>query len=417
MTTTKTSTCPAPPHKLPVRVCLDVEVVDKSSRDIDDTLLLLLIAGDPRFDLRAVTLTPGTEAQVAITRRILTRAGRSEVPVGVPLRKENISENPLDASTKESEVRNDLKTNSKHESQSAKRNSKNGSKSAKINSTKLSDAAKYLGGDIPSSLQQDDAAELLCRVSDKETVIITGSQLTNVANALQQGMICRRWVGQGGFASSSVLPEQIKADDIETTTSYNLNKDKAAFTTMMEAIEEGKQISEALFVSSKRHADESNQMSAKWQARLKVAAEKQAAGAIVNKQTPNVFSSGSAASARKETLELFLELCSLGYISKDKKLHDVLLLAVVLEPSVCSWTNGVEVYHAGEGKWGSRMHPNQKEFPRISYCHDPVAYLEVVLPLPTAMETVVKREEAQLLEAESHQEVKGNKVKGKKKRR
>ena len=44
--------------------------------------MLLLVAGDPRFNLARVTVTPGTYAQVAVVQTVLAMLGRSDTPVG-----------------------------------------------------------------------------------------------------------------------------------------------------------------------------------------------------------------------------------------------------------------------------------------------------------------------------------------------
>lgn len=52
------------------------------TRDPDDALTLCLLARHPRVDLLAVTLTPGTPAQVGVVREILVRLG-VHLPIGV----------------------------------------------------------------------------------------------------------------------------------------------------------------------------------------------------------------------------------------------------------------------------------------------------------------------------------------------
>jgi pyrimidine-specific ribonucleoside hydrolase len=56
-------------------------VFDMETRDPDDALTLCLLASHPRVDLLAVTLTPGTAAQVGIVREILRRLEKRP-PIG-----------------------------------------------------------------------------------------------------------------------------------------------------------------------------------------------------------------------------------------------------------------------------------------------------------------------------------------------
>jgi hypothetical protein len=61
---------------MPIRIAFDVE-----TRDPDDVLTLCLVATHPRLELSAVTLTPGTPAQLGLVRLILRQLG-VDVPVG-----------------------------------------------------------------------------------------------------------------------------------------------------------------------------------------------------------------------------------------------------------------------------------------------------------------------------------------------
>ncbi|GAB2863296.1 pyrimidine-specific ribonucleoside hydrolase RihA [Actinocorallia aurea] len=58
-------------------VLLDIE-----TQDPDDVLALCLLAGHPRAELRAVTVTPGSADQIGLVRRVLALLGRPDVPVG-----------------------------------------------------------------------------------------------------------------------------------------------------------------------------------------------------------------------------------------------------------------------------------------------------------------------------------------------
>ena len=55
---------------------------DMETRDPDDALTLCLLATHPASALRAVTVTPGSRAQVGLVRHLLSRAGRGDVRGG-----------------------------------------------------------------------------------------------------------------------------------------------------------------------------------------------------------------------------------------------------------------------------------------------------------------------------------------------
>ena len=57
-------------------------VFDMETADPDDFLTLLLLLGHPEVELRAVTITPGSRAQVGLVRRALADHDH-DIPVGV----------------------------------------------------------------------------------------------------------------------------------------------------------------------------------------------------------------------------------------------------------------------------------------------------------------------------------------------
>ena len=60
-----------------------IELVwDMETGDPDDFLTLLWLADHPRVNLRAVTVTPGSRAQIGVVRWGLRALGRGDVPVG-----------------------------------------------------------------------------------------------------------------------------------------------------------------------------------------------------------------------------------------------------------------------------------------------------------------------------------------------
>ena len=57
-------------------------VFDMETGDPDDVLTLLFIASHPDVELRAVTITPGSQEQVALVRWILQQLGSTNVRIG-----------------------------------------------------------------------------------------------------------------------------------------------------------------------------------------------------------------------------------------------------------------------------------------------------------------------------------------------
>jgi inosine-uridine nucleoside N-ribohydrolase len=71
---------PAPATAKPVPVILDTDIGD----DIDDTWALTLLLKLPQFDLKLVTTTYGkAEYRAKIIAKLLTAAGRDDVPIGL----------------------------------------------------------------------------------------------------------------------------------------------------------------------------------------------------------------------------------------------------------------------------------------------------------------------------------------------
>ncbi|QSQ15504.1 nucleoside hydrolase [Myxococcus landrumensis] len=163
-------------------------VFDMETSDPDDALTLCLLATHPAVVLRAVTVTPGTRAQVGMVRHLLARAGRSDVPVG--------ARNP----------------ESEKESLSAFH-------------------TKWLGPLAPSA-PDSLAHELLAATLHQypEATLVTGAPLQNLRLLLENHPEARlrRWVAQGGFAGDNlVAPEHrlAKFEGKRTCPTFNFNGD------------------------------------------------------------------------------------------------------------------------------------------------------------------------------------------------
>jgi inosine-uridine nucleoside N-ribohydrolase len=166
-----------------VRVAFDME-----TRDPDDALTLCLLAGHPGVDLRAVTVNPGTPAQIGVVREILSRLG-GNVPVG-----SRVADSPRDD---------------------------------------VSPFHRDWLGDLTAARADAVAHELLAQVLDDDTVLVTGAPLHNLRLLLNNhpAVELRRWVAQGGFAGDNVVPPADrlpKFAGVTTQESYNFGHDSKA---------------------------------------------------------------------------------------------------------------------------------------------------------------------------------------------
>jgi len=160
---------------------LDV-VWDMETGDPDDFLTLLLLLGHPRVNLKAVTITPGTAAQVGLVRRALSWFGR-DIPVGaydLDYPKECVS------------------------------------------------AWHYrVYGEVPPSRDAQPGPVVLLGECDEGATLVTGAPPKNLGAAVRRGgLVLGRWVAQGGFAGEGVVPPEGQLPQFRgrvTCPSYNLD--------------------------------------------------------------------------------------------------------------------------------------------------------------------------------------------------
>jgi inosine-uridine nucleoside N-ribohydrolase len=166
-----------------VRVVFDME-----TRDPDDVLALCLLAGHPRVRLAAVTVNPGTPAQLGVVRHVLGRLD-NDAPVGARV------------AGSDRDVVSPFHT-------------------------------EWLGA-LPPAEPDAVAHELLAGVLDDDTTLITGAPLHNLRLLLTRhpGAEVRRWVAQGGFAGDNVVPPGLRLPKFAGATtqeSYNFGHDAKA---------------------------------------------------------------------------------------------------------------------------------------------------------------------------------------------
>lgn len=160
-------------------------VWDMETGDPDDFLTLFLLCGHPRVELKAVTITPGTPAQVGLVRFAL-RLFDLDIPVGA-----------FDLSADKQCV------SGWH-------------------------YAAY--GNIPESHDAEEGWRVLERTLDPDTTLVTGAPLKNLGRLIREDAlpITGRWVAQGGFAGEGVVPAEWQLEKfkgMKASPTYNFNGD------------------------------------------------------------------------------------------------------------------------------------------------------------------------------------------------
>ncbi|MEM1007859.1 MAG: hypothetical protein AAGJ35_02540, partial [Myxococcota bacterium] len=158
-------------------------VFDMETHDPDDFLTLLWLLGHPRIDLKGVTITPGSTAQVGLVREALRWFSCEHIPVGA----------------------------------------------FQIDHLKSCVSSWHYSayGAIPPSTDAVFGPELLFSLCDEHTTLIIGASPRNLGRALQMpGFRLGRWVAQGGFAGVGVVPEEKQLPQfrgLRTCPTFNLN--------------------------------------------------------------------------------------------------------------------------------------------------------------------------------------------------
>lgn len=168
---------------------------DMETSDPDDVAALCFLCSHKDVVLKAVTITPGTLEQVGLVREILRRCGNGEIPIGSrkPL-------HPKDCVSgffrKHYEINKYAPTGFGHE------------------------IIKLFFDENPDG------------------ILFTGAALGNPREALEkyEDLKIDLWVGQGGFAGDSVVPEQFRLDKfkgLETCPTFNFNGDRKGAELML----------------------------------------------------------------------------------------------------------------------------------------------------------------------------------------
>ena len=140
-------------------------IYDMATGDPDDVFALCFLISHPGINLRAVTISPGTREQVGLVSHILSQSEYSDIPIGC--QKIDYNANCVDPFY-----------------------------------------YQWLG-----SFQSRPADDLGHRIINNlignipGLQVLTGAHLKNFVN-LDPALFVSRWIGQGGFAGSNVVPEE-----------------------------------------------------------------------------------------------------------------------------------------------------------------------------------------------------------------
>lgn len=169
-------------------------ILDMETGDPDDVMTLCLAIHNSHINLRAVTVTPGTDEQVGLVKSILEKTGL-DIPVG----------------------------------------------SYHMGYDKQCVSAfhyKWLGK-IKPARPDGKGHEIITETLKKypTLTLVTGAPLKNMS-AISQQMNLMRWVAQGGFAGDNIVPEVHRLEKFAgriTCPTFNFNGDYPTALSMLES--------------------------------------------------------------------------------------------------------------------------------------------------------------------------------------
>jgi len=286
-------------------------VFDMETGDPDDVLTLLFLCSKTAVQLRAVTITPGTQEQVSLIGWILREVGMSNVRIGA-------SNWPANAS-------------------------KIGCLQGKFYDN--------FGRLEMEDIQCEPADRVLFECCDGGVTLVTGAALTNLGAALElNGFRLGRWVAQGGFAGEGVVPTHLQMPKFkgkETCQTYNFQGNVSAAQAALASPHIGRR------VCVSKNVCHQTAYTNQWQ--------KAVGAAMAEAET-------SGRGSRFKSLQLiYLAMKNYMRTGKVKKLHDPLALAVAIDESVCELAE-VAVFHSTNPiGWGSRLAPGSGTWISIDF--------------------------------------------------
>jgi inosine-uridine nucleoside N-ribohydrolase len=263
-----------------------IDVVwDMETNDPDDFLTLLLLLGHPRVRLRAVTIMPGSPHQVGLVKRALSWFG-ADLPVGA--------------------------FNLDHPKPC------------------VSPWHYQAYGEAPPSREAEPGGELLARVCDETTTLVTGAPLKNLGAAMKiEGFRLGRLVAQGGFAGEGVVPPERQLEKfrgLKTCPSFNLNGDPKS---ALRACEHPGIVARRFVSKNVCH------------------------GVVYGEALHAKVAARKAGSVSLERIYQGMDAYLGG--GRGKALHDPLAACCAIDESIGEWAE-VEIYRE-KGEWGARPRP------------------------------------------------------------
>ena len=270
-------------------------VWDMETADPDDFLTLLLLAGHPRVNLKAVTITPGTPEQVGLVRTALCEWLGLTIPIGA--------------------------YNLEHKKDC------------------VSGWHYKAYGRFSPSKDAIPGGKLLIDICDEHTTLVTGAPLKNLGAAIElsentenenegKRLKLGRLVAQGGFAGVGVVPAHLQLEKFrgrQTCPTYNLNGAPAQALAALEYPGIG----------------------------LRRFVSKNVCHGV--KYDPELHELVTRVKEKSESLRLIHQGMEV-YLRKNKdgkKFHDPLAACCAIEESVGTWAE-VRMYRE-KGEWGAKL--------------------------------------------------------------
>jgi pyrimidine-specific ribonucleoside hydrolase len=286
-------------------------IFDMETGDPDDVLTLLFLASHPDVDLRAVTITPGSQEQVALVRWLLQQLGLTNVRLGAQDWPANAGK-PVNLSTS---------------------------------------FYQQFGRSQSGAPKCERADQVLCECCDTNATLVTGAALHNLGDALKiDGFRLGRWVAQGGFAGEGVVPPEKQMEKFKgklTCPTWNFGGNIPAAQAALASMAIERKICVSKNVCHSVVYDDA------FHRALQAALKTETSEAPTGRRSV-------AFKMIYDSMDRYLQRNPGG-----KKLHDPLALATAFDESVCELAE-VELF-CKKGQWGSNLQSGSHTWISIAY--------------------------------------------------
>ena len=306
-------------------------VFDMETQDPDDLLTLLLLAGHPGVNLKAVTVTPGTPHQIGVVRHFLDLLGLC-IPVGAF----NLDHKKARGTPDEHYV----------------------SCVSQWHYNAYND-----GKEFAPSREAEPGWKVLLDNLNSGTFLVTGGPKKNLGALLRNwkgeydrlgimalnGPCFGSWYAQGGFAGEGVIPPELQLDKFKgktTCPTFNLNGDPKSAQLAIDST----------FFHIKRFIGKHICHGVVYDRKMQEAVMR----------AVHYLPDGR----HKDSLMLIVKGMAY-YLSRKpegKKFHDPLAACCAIDPSIGTWAN-VDLYRE-KGQWGSRLNPDSDVEIILTYDHE-----------------------------------------------